>query len=126
MELPNLKPLGWVGPAQRELRNLPDEVQHMMGYALYLAQAGDRHSHSKPLKGFGGSGVVEIVKDYDGNTYRAMYTVRFRDIIYVLHAFQKKSTRGIATPRRTIELIRERLAVAEALHAERLNGDIHG
>jgi phage-related protein len=120
MELPDLKPLGWVGASKRELLAMPDEVQDAIGYVLYLAQTGDRHPSMKPLKGFGGAGVIELVEDHHGGTYRAVYTVRFRDIIYVLHAFQKKSTKGIETPRHTIELIHERLAQAEMLHAERM------
>jgi len=126
MTIPELKPLGWVGRARDELLSLPDEVQDAMGFALYLAQTGDKHPHAKPLKGFGGSGVLEIVEDQQGNTYRAVYTVRFRDVVYVLHAFQKKSTKGIETPRRTLELIRERLAWAETLYAQRERGGNRG
>ena len=85
-----------------------------MGYALYLAQCGDKHLDAKPLRGFGGgAGVLEVVADHDGDTYRAVYTVRFADAVYVLHAFQKKSKRGIATPKREIERIRQRLQQAQ-------------
>lgn len=119
MQTPQLKPVVWVGPARDELRNLPSEVQDAMGYALYLAQAGGKHPHAKPLRGFGGAGVLEIIEDQAGGTYRGIYTVRFADAIYVLHAFQKKSKQGVATPKQTIELIRKRLNDAEALHAQR-------
>jgi phage-related protein len=87
-------------------------VRQVMGYALYLAQVGDKHLDAKPLKGFAGAGVLEIVADYDGDAFRAVYTVRFADAVYVLHAFQKKSTRGIAIPKREIERIRQRLRQA--------------
>ena len=117
---PNVKPVVWIGPSLRELRDLPDAVQDKLGYALFLAQAGRKSPSTKPLKGFGGAGVLEIVEDHDGNTYRAVYTVRFSDAVYVLHAFQKKSKRGIATPKHTLDLIRARLAEAEALHATRM------
>jgi phage-related protein len=85
-----------------------------MGYALYLAQLGDKHLDAKPLKGFAGAGVLEIVADHDGDAFRAVYTVRFAGAVYALHAFQKKSTRGIATPKREIERIRQRLRQAQA------------
>jgi phage-related protein len=108
------KPLFWMSSTQDDLRAFPQEVRQVMGYALYLAQVGDKHLDAKPLKGFAGAGVLEIVADYDGDAFRAVYTVRFADAIYVLHAFQKKSTRGIATPKREIERIRQRLKQAQA------------
>ena len=80
-----------------------------MGFALYLAQIGDKHPQAKPLKGFGGAGVLEVVEDHDGETYRATYTVRFAHAIYVLHVFHKKSKRGTATPKADIDLIKKRL-----------------
>ena len=93
---------------------MPEEVQDVFGYALHLAQLGDRHPAAKPLKGFGGRAVLEIVEDHRGDTYRAAYTVRYAAAIYVLHCFQKKSTSGIRTPRPDMDLIRARLrAVAE-------------
>ena len=92
----------------------PGLVQQRMGYALYLAQIGDKHDSVKPLKGFGGAGVLELVEDHAGDTYRAVYTVRFADVVYVLHAFQKKSKRGRATPKAEIDLIKRRLQAAEA------------
>lgn len=104
-----LKDLYWVGSSKDDLDAFPDAVQDVMGYALYLAQAGDKHDDAKPLKGFKGGGVLEIVERYDGDAYRAVYTVQFADAVYVLHAFQKKSRQGIATPRPDIELIEKRL-----------------
>ena len=113
---PNLRPVVWVGASLRELRAFPDAVQDKVGYAMYVAQAGGKHPSAKPLKGFGGAGVLEIVEDHDGSSYRAVYTARFSEAIYALHAFQKKSTTGIATPKRTLDLVRARLKQAEELH----------
>jgi phage-related protein len=109
-----VKPCLFVGPSRRELRSFPDEVRGSIGHALHQAQCGDEPSSAKALKGFGGRSILEIVTDFDGNTFRAVYTVRFSDAIYVLHAFQKKSKRGIATPKQTIELVKSRLRDAEA------------
>jgi phage-related protein len=92
------KPLEWVRSSRDDLKGLPEDVQDEVGYALYLAQIGEKHPNAKPLKGFKGAGVLEVVDNYDGDTYRAVYTVRFAGVIYVLHAFQKKSKKGIATP----------------------------
>ena len=97
----------------------PPEVRREIGQALFTAQQGETDPSAKPLRGFGGGAVFEIVADQVGGTWRAVYTVRFREAIYVLHAFQKKSKRGIATPRKDIDLIRHRLAEAERLHRER-------
>ena len=107
------KPLFWVGSTLDDIQEFPDGVKRAIGFALWQAQNGGKHVDAKPLKGFGGAGVLEIVENDDGKTYRAMYTVRFAGAIYVLHAFEKKSVRGIETPRREIELIRERLKRAE-------------
>jgi phage-related protein len=104
----------FVGPTRRELKAFPDDVRGGIGHALHQAQCGDEPDSAKALKGFGGRSVLEIVADFDGNTYRAVYTVRFADAIYVLHAFQKKSKRGIATPKHVIDLIKLRLRDAEA------------
>ena len=93
-----------------------------MGYALWLAQQGDKHPDAKPLKGFGGGGVLEVVEDHDGDTYRAVYTVKFKDVVYLLHAFQKKSRRGAKTPQEDIEIVRTRLKIAEADHEQRRKG----
>ena len=106
---PLLKPIEWISSSRNDLRKFPEEVQQMVGFALYRAQLGKKHPDAKPLKGFNGAGVLEIVEDFDGDTYRAVYTVKFEEIIYVLHAFQKKSKRGIATPKKDIDLIEARL-----------------
>ena len=108
-----LKPLAWVGSAKRDLLALPEEVIDAFGYALYVAQTGKKHEKAKALHGFGSAGVLEIVEDWRGNAYRAVYTVRFSAAVFVLHVFQKKAKRGIATPRQDMELIRDRLKVAE-------------
>lgn len=97
---------------------LPEEVTDTFGYALYLAQTGKKHEQAKPLHGFGSAGVLEIVEDRRGNAYRAVYTVRFAAAVFVLHVFQKKAKSGIATPKQDIELIRERLKVAEQIAKE--------
>ena len=98
---------------------MPDEVKDGMGFALYLAQVGDTHVHAKPLRGFGGAGVLEIVKNHDGDTFRAVYTVKLVGAVYVLHVFQKKSKRGVATPPQELALVRARLRQAEMDHANR-------
>jgi phage-related protein len=115
---PPLKPLYWVGSSKRDLLSMPDPVVDGFGYALYLAQAGKKHDQAKPLKGFGSAGVLEIVEDSDRSTYRAVYTVEFSGMVFVLHAFQKKSKRGMATPKADLDLIRERLKVAEHIAKE--------
>ncbi len=97
---------------------LPEEVIDTFGYALHLAQTGKKHEQAKPLHGFGSAGVLEIVEDWRGNTYRAVYTVRFAAAVIVLHVFQKKANRGIATPRQDMELIKERLKAAEQIVKE--------
>ncbi|MCL2297968.1 MAG: type II toxin-antitoxin system RelE/ParE family toxin [Proteobacteria bacterium] len=112
-----MKPLVWIASARKDLMAMPDDVQDTFGYALHLAQTGGKHDQAKPLKGFGSAGVLEVVEDSDSNTYRAVYTVRFGNAVYVLHCFQKKSTHGIATPKPDIDLIRDRLKAAEA-HAK--------
>ena len=94
---------------------LPAEVRRFFGYALFLAQAGDQHDAAKMLKGFGSAGVLEVVENDRSGTYRAVYTVKFKEAVCVLHCFQKKSIRGIATPKEDIAIIRARLKVAEAL-----------
>lgn len=93
---------------------MPEDVQDVFGYALHLAQTGQKHPDAKPLKGFGGAGVLEVVDDFQGDAYRAVYTVRFADAVYVVHCFQKKSTQGIATPKPDMELIKSRLKAIEA------------
>ncbi len=108
-----LKPLGWIGRAKADLEAFPPDVVCEMGHALYLAQLGGKHVHAKPLKGFGGTAVLEVVEDHDGDTYRAVYTVRFAELVYVLHAFQKKAKKGIATPQQELDRIKARLKQAE-------------
>jgi phage-related protein len=112
---PSLKRVVWVGSSRRDLRALPDAVQDRVGYALYIAQRGGKHQDAKPLKGFGGAGVMEVVTDYRGDTFRAVYTVRFADAVYVLHVFQKKSKRGRKTPQQDERLIEQRLREAERI-----------
>jgi len=112
------KPALWIGSSRDDLRAFPNEVRRVMGVAINDAQNGEEHPRAKALKGFGGRSVLEVVDDEDGDTYRAVYTVRFAGIVYVLHAFQKKSKKGIATPKRDIELIRARLKLAEAHYRE--------
>ncbi len=117
MEMPPLKPLYWIGSSKADLRMFPKEVRTVVGGALHEAQLGGKHDDAKPLKGFGGASVLEVLDDYHGDTYRAVYTVRFQGAVYVLHAFQKKSKRGIVTARKEIELIKGRLVAARQLHA---------
>jgi phage-related protein len=111
-----MKPLEWIGSAYDDLLEMPADVRGLMGYGLYLAQVGSKHNDAKPLKGFKGAGVLEIVDDYDGDTYRAVYTVRFEFAIYVLHVFQKKSKSGISTPKQDLNLVEQRLKVAKEHH----------
>ncbi len=113
----NAKPVVWIGSTKANLKSLPEAVQDVFGYALYLAQVGKKHPDAKPLRGFGGASVLEVVEDWRSDTYRAVYTVRFAEAVYVLHVFQKKSKQGIATPKSDLELIRERLKRAEEFHA---------
>lgn len=108
------KPLFWIGRSRDDLKECPDEVMREIGYALDFAQRGGKHPSAKPLKGFGGASVLEIVEDNDGDTYRAVYTVKFPLAVYVLHVFQKKSKKGMATPKRDLDLIDERLKRAES------------
>ncbi len=107
-----MKALYWVGSSKKDLLEMPATVVDVVGYALYLAQSGLKHQQAKPLKGFGSAGVLEIVEDYDGNTYRAVYTVRFSNSVYVLHCFQKKSRKGIEMSRQDKEMIEARLKLA--------------
>ena len=115
------KPVRWVGTSLRALRSFPRTVRIDIGHALFAVQEGKIDPAAKPLKGFGGASVIEIVASYYGNAWRAIYTVRFQDAIYVWHVFQKKSRKGIATSTREIELIKQRLAEAERDYRERQN-----
>jgi phage-related protein len=108
------KSVVWVGSSKENLRAFPDPVQKSVGYGLWFAQIGSKHPNAKVLRGFGGAGVVEIIEDWEGNTYRAVYTVKFGDFVYVLHCFQKKSKRGTQTPQADMALVRSRLRLAEA------------
>ena len=114
-----IKQLFWVGASLSDLKKFPEDVKDVFGYALYKAQIGERHPAAKPLKGFAGAGVMEIVEDHDTNTYRAVYTVKLADTVYVLHVFQKKSKRGIATPKKELGMIKARLQRAIEHHAEK-------
>lgn len=116
-----LKPIVWIGSSRRDLKAFPKQVRSDIGQALYTAQMGETDPAAKPLKGFGGASVMEIIDRHDTNTYRAVYTVQFSNVIYVLHVFQKKSKRGIATPQKDIELIRRRLAEAQRLYRQGSN-----
>ena len=116
---PPLKPVIWVGSSRKDLREFPDPVQDHMGYALYVAQRGGKHRDTKTMSGFGAAGAVEVVKDFRGDTFRAVYTLRYARAVYVLHAFQKKSKTGRETPRRDMELIKQRLREAEQIAKER-------
>jgi phage-related protein len=117
MSISAIKPLEWVASSKKELLSMPQDVVDLFGYALHLAQQGGKHAQAKPLKGFGSAGVLEVVEDDDGNTYRAVYTVRFSNAVYVLHCFQKKSHKGIATPKQDLDLVHDRLKLAQQ-HAE--------
>ena len=116
------KPLFWIGSSKKDLTELPLDARRFFGHALHFAQRGDRHDAAKILKGFGSAGVLEILEDDAAGTYRAVYTVKFAEAVFVLHCFQKKSKRGIATPKADIEIIRARLKVAEALAWELRHG----
>jgi phage-related protein len=110
-----LKPVTWLGDSLSRLRSFPEEVKDDVGAALMWAQMGDKHADAKPMRGFGGASVLEIVENHDGDTYRAVYTVRYKERIYVLHCFQKKSKKGNETPKHDVRLISERLEQARKL-----------
>jgi phage-related protein len=112
MDRKELRTIVWVGSSKEDLKGFPSDVQDHVGFALYQAQVGLKHRDAKPLKGMG-SGVLEVVSRHDGDTFRAVYTVRFMVAVYVLHAFQKKAKKGIATPKQELELVKRRLKAAE-------------
>lgn len=114
----NERPLEWIGSSYKDLMDLPAEVRKFIGFALHFAQQGDQHPAAKVLKGFGGAGVLEVVENDAGGTYRAVYTVRFEEAVFVLHCFQKKSKSGIATPKADMDVVRARLKMAEAVAKE--------
>jgi phage-related protein len=119
------KPLLWIAGSKKDLMALPVEVRKFFGHALHFAQRGDRHDAAKVLKGFDGAGVLEVVESDEGGTYRAVYTVKFKEAVFVLHCFQKKSKTGIATPKEDIEIVRTRLKSAEAIAKEIRDGKAH-
>ncbi len=106
-------PVIWLGSTKKAVQSFPLPVRQAVGFALFQAQLGGKHTDAKPLKGFGGAGVLEVVERLDSDTYRAVYTVKFAGVIYVLHAFQKKSKKGIQTPKQDIDLIKKRLQQAK-------------
>lgn len=116
--VPKLRILAWMGGSKRNYSEFPAPVQDSFGFELYLAQTGQHPPSAKPLRGLG-SGVIELIEDYDGDTYRAIYTTRFEKMLYVLHAFKKKSKRGIKTPASDIELVKRRVRAASCDYAER-------
>ncbi len=115
------KPVAWIGSSKADLKMFPAAVRGVVGFALYQAQVGLKHRDAKALRGLGAS-LLEVVSRYDGDTYRAVYTVRFKAAVYVLHAFQKKAKRGIATPKQEIDLVRRRLRAAEQHYSENYGG----
>lgn len=121
--VPGEKPLAWVGSSKRDFLEFPRAVIAEMGNALGVAQYGGKHSSAKPWKGLG-SGIFEVVEDFDTDTYRAVYTVRFREVVYVLHAFQKKSPKGSRTARTDVELIEARLKTARMDHEARYGKEV--
>jgi len=116
MSSPQNRPVFWIASSYDVWLDFPEDVQDVMGYALHLAQCGEKAPSAKPLADFKGASVLEICDDHAGDTYRAIYTVRFSEAVYVLHAFQKKSKKGIATPKSEIELIEQRLRKAKEHH----------
>ena len=121
-----IKPLFWIASSRNDLQHMPEEVRKTFGYALHQAQEGSKHENAKPLKGFSGAGILEVVEDFSGNTFRAVYTVRFKDAVYALHVFQKKSKKGIATPKHELDLISSRLKRAEEHYIEWIKGRKNG
>ena len=119
LKIPPPKPLIWMGSSKKDLRALPADVVDTFGYALFLAQIGKRHENTKILRGFGDASVLEIVESQAGSTYRAVYTVRFREAMYVLHIFQKKSKFGTETPKPDMDLIEDRLKRATEMEKQR-------
>jgi len=117
------KPIIWVGPSKKDFMEFPNEVRKEMGHALYVAQKGEKHRDVKPLKGFGGSSVLEIVQSDGQGTYRTIYTIQMKKAVVILHAFQKKSKTGIKTPKQEIDLVVQRLKSAHQKYKEWL--DVH-
>lgn len=115
----NDKELEWVGSSKKDLKKFPDEIKRFMGHALRVAQQGNKHAAAKVLKGFGSAHLLEIIDMDETGTYRTAYTVKFEDTVYVLHAFQKKSKHGIATPKPEMDTIKDRLKMAYELSIQR-------
>ena len=113
-----MKRLIWIGSSREDLKKFPNEVQDEMGHGLYLAQTGDRHVHAKTLSGLGSAKIIEIRENDRSGTYRVVYTIEMNDFIFVLHAFQKKSKSGIATPKQEVDLIKRRLKDAKSLYKQ--------
>jgi phage-related protein len=113
-----VKALSWIASSKKDLMDFPLKIRKEMGHALYIAQEGGKHKNAKPLKGFKGASVLEIVEDDGNGTYRTMYTVQFEEIVYVLHAFQKKSKTGIKTTKQDIDLLEARLKAAQQKYKE--------
>ncbi len=122
MKRDTLRPVEWVASSRADLKGFPEAVRARVGFAIYQAQTGLRHRDAKSLKGFG-SGVLEVVSRYDGDTFRAVYTVRFEAAVYVLHAFQKKAKRSVTTPKRELDVVRQRLRAAERHYRDTHGGD---
>jgi phage-related protein len=116
------KPLIWIGSSKKDLMSLPVGIRKFFGHALHFAQNGEQHDAAKVLKGFGSAGILEVVEDDAGGTYRAVYTIKFKEAVFVLHCFQKKSKSGIATPKKDLEIVHARLKVAEAVAKEIRDG----
>lgn len=125
-EKPVPKPVLWIASSKRDLKTFPEPVQRGVGHALWVAQIGHKHPDAKVLKGLGDASVIEIIEDWRGSTYRAVYTVRFADLVYVLHAFQKKSRHGLQMPQPDMDLIRKRLQDARRDYEARKEANDHG
>ncbi|SFU21046.1 type II toxin-antitoxin system RelE/ParE family toxin [Mesorhizobium sp. YR577] len=108
----------FIGSSLQDIREFPEEVRREIGFALHLAEGGDRAINAVPLAGFGSAMVPEVIVDHDGDTFRAVYTVKFKEAVYVLHAFKKKSKKGRETPKKEIDLVRQRLKAAETHYEE--------
>ena len=114
VELPEMKPAGFIASALDDISAMPDEVKRVFGFAIRMAQRGERHPDAKPLKGFGGAGVLEVIEDYDSDTYRAIYTVKFAGMVYVLDVFQKKSKQGSRTAKHDIDRIKVAIEIGRS------------
>lgn len=117
------RPVIWIGSSKKDFLKFPSQVRNEMGHALYIAQKGEKHRDAKPLRGFRGGSVVEISIRDEWGTYRTMYTIQFKEAVIVLHAFQKKSTSGIKTPKHEIDLVEQRLKAAQGSYKEWLSGN---